>query len=94
MKEDLDAGRQTKRTTKGNQAKMKPRMQRELGKILKDVTEQKNFKDVTKKKAKKFAAVQLLSVSESLQPHGLQHTRLLCPLLSPGVCSNSCPLSQ
>ena len=33
-------------------------------------------------------------VSESLQPHGLQHTRLPCPSLSPGVCSNSCPLSQ
>ena len=27
-------------------------------------------------------------------PHGLQHTRLPCPSLSPGVCSNSCPLSQ
>ena len=26
----------------------------------------------------------------SSQPHGLQHTRLLCPLLSPRVCSNSC----
>ena len=26
-------------------------------------------------------------------PGGLQHTRLPCPLLSPGVCSNSCPLS-
>ena len=26
--------------------------------------------------------------------HGLQHTRLPCPLLSPRVCSNSCPLSQ
>ena len=23
--------------------------------------------------------------------HGLQHTRLPCPSLSPGVCSNSCP---
>ena len=31
-------------------------------------------------------------VSDSLQPHGLQHTRLPCPSLSPGVCSNSCPL--
>ena len=30
----------------------------------------------------------------SLRPHGLQHTRLLCPLPSPRVCSNSCPLSQ
>ena len=32
-------------------------------------------------------------VSNSLQPHGLQHTRLLCPPPSPRVCSNSCPLS-
>ena len=31
--------------------------------------------------------------SESLWPHGLQHTRLLCPPLSPRVCSNSCLLS-
>ena len=33
-------------------------------------------------------------MSDSLQPHGLQLTRLPCPLLSPQVCSNSCPLSQ
>ena len=33
-------------------------------------------------------------VSDSLQPHGLQHTRLPCPSVSPGVCSDSCPLSQ
>ena len=33
-------------------------------------------------------------MSDSLQPHGLQHTRLPCPALSPGVCSTSCPLSQ
>ena len=26
--------------------------------------------------------------------HGLQTTSLLCPPLSPGVCSNSCPLSR
>ena len=32
-------------------------------------------------------------MSNSLQPHGLQHTRLPCPSLSPEVCSNSCPLS-
>ena len=30
----------------------------------------------------------------TLQPHELQHTRLLCPSLSPWVCSNSCPLSH
>ena len=34
------------------------------------------------------------AVSNSLQPRGLQHARLPCPSLSPGVCSNSCPLSQ
>ena len=33
-------------------------------------------------------------MSSSLWPHELQHTRLPCPLLSPRVCSNSCPLSQ
>ena len=32
-------------------------------------------------------------MSNSLWPHGLQHTRLLCPPLSPRVYSNSCPLS-
>ena len=29
----------------------------------------------------------------TLQPHGLQHTRLFCPPPPPGVCSNSCPLN-
>ena len=33
-------------------------------------------------------------VSNSLRLHGLQHAMLPCPSLSPGVCSNSCPLSQ
>ena len=33
-------------------------------------------------------------MSNSLQPHGLQHTRLPCPSLSLGICSHSCPLSQ
>ena len=33
-------------------------------------------------------------VSNSLTPHGLQHTRCLCPSPTPGVDSNSCPLSQ
>ena len=27
----------------------------------------------------------------SWQPHGVWHTRLPCPSLSPGVCSYSCP---
>ena len=33
-------------------------------------------------------------ISVSLWPHGLQHTRLPCSSLSPGVCSTSCPLSR
>ena len=33
-------------------------------------------------------------MSNSLWPHGLQHARLPCSSLFPGVCSNSCPLSQ
>ena len=33
-------------------------------------------------------------VSDSLWSHGLQHARLPCPLLSPEVCSYSCPLTQ
>ena len=32
--------------------------------------------------------------SASFLPHGLQHARLPCPSLSPGACSNSCPLSR
>ena len=32
-------------------------------------------------------------MSDSLRPHGLQHARLPCLSLSPGICSNSCPLS-
>ena len=31
-------------------------------------------------------------MTNSMQPHGLQHARLLCSSLSPRVCSNSCPL--
>ena len=33
-------------------------------------------------------------MSDSLRPHGLQHTSLPCPSLSPGIYSDSCPLSQ
>ena len=29
----------------------------------------------------------------TLGPHGLWHARLLCPPVSPGVCSDSCPLN-
>ena len=33
-------------------------------------------------------------MSKSFWPHRLQHSKLLCPSLSPGVYSNSCPLTQ
>ena len=34
------------------------------------------------------------AVSNSLQPHGLQHARLPYPSPTPRACSNSCPVSQ
>ena len=33
-------------------------------------------------------------MSDSLQPHKLQHASLPSPLLSPRMCSNLCPLSR
>ena len=33
-------------------------------------------------------------VSNSLRPHGLQHARPPCPSPTPGVYSNTCPLSR
>ena len=40
-----------------------------------------------------FSSVQSLSVSDSLWPHGRQHSRPPCPSVTPWVYSNSCPLS-
>ena len=44
--------------------------------------------------AREFLLFSCSAVSDSLWPHGLQHTRLPCPSPSPEVCSTSCPLSQ
>ena len=33
-------------------------------------------------------------MSDSLRPHGLQHTRPPCPSATPRACSNSCPQSR
>ena len=38
--------------------------------------------------------VQSLSHIQLFWPHGLQHARFPCPSLSPGIYTNSCPLSQ
>ena len=37
----------------------------------------------------KFVPALLLVALSCIRPHGLQHTSLPCPSLSPGVCSNS-----
>jgi len=46
--------------------------------------------------AQTFSSVQFSRsvMSNSLRPHGLQHTRPPCPSPTPRVYSNSCPLSQ
>ena len=44
-----------------------------------------------------FTHVQFSSVAQlcpTLRPHELQHARPPCPSLTPGVYSNSCPLSR
>ena len=41
-----------------------------------------------------FTSVQSLKSCPTLQPHGLQHTRLPYPSPTPGDFSNSSPLSQ
>ena len=43
------------------------------------------------------ASVQFSSIAQScptLRPHGLQHSRPPCPSPTPGVYSNSCPLTR
>ena len=49
-----------------------------------------NEVETTKRSLKIAVVLHLLS----LQPHGLQHTRLPCPSPSTGACSNSCPSSR
>ena len=41
-----------------------------------------------------FSQFSHLVISDSLQPNGLQHVRAPCPSSTPGVYSNSYPLSQ
>ena len=43
---------------------------------------------------KEFVQFSHSVMSDSLQPHGLQHARPPCPSPTPGACSNSCPSSQ
>ena len=41
-----------------------------------------------------FSSFSCSVMSDSLWPHGLQHTRLPSPSPAPRTCSNSCPSSQ
>ena len=57
----------------------------------------RNGRDLTEAEdITKFSSVQFSRsvISDSLRPLGLQHTRPPCPSPTPGVYSNSCPLSQ
>ena len=49
-----------------------------------------------RKTTRPFSSVQFSRsvMSDSLRPHELQHARPPCPSPTPGVYSNSCPLSQ
>ena len=51
-------------------------------------------KIIQKKHTSKFLVAELPSRIQLSKTHGLQDSRLPCPSLSPGVCSNLCPLSQ
>ena len=73
--------------------------------IIRDREERKFLKNINHQRGRKpgrlsrslfiaVAVVQSLSCVRFLQPHGLQHIRLLCLPPSPGACSNSCPLNQ
>ena len=58
-------------------------------------TSQDTLRNVTNKLPKSQSLQFSCSVSwDSLWPHGLQHTRPSCPSPTPGVYSNSCPLSR
>ena len=54
----------------------------------------KNLDLIYRSKNNNYIQFSLSFVSNSLRPHGLQHTRLPCSSPTPGGYSNSCPLSQ
>ena len=66
-----------------------------LGKLKAEPWGGKNGLQVDKFSLGKGSSVQFSHsvVSYALRPHGLQCTRLPCPSPTPGVYSNSCPLS-
>ena len=71
---------------------------KELGRKTDEAISYRSFFIGQKYARKEFKAFCLLFsrtvVSDSLWPHGLQHTRPSCPSPTPGAFSNSCPSSQ
>ena len=79
------------RTTQISQKKKK----KEKNELLVYTTTWTNLKCFAKwKKPGSLLLFSCSVVSDSLRPHRLQYDRLLCLPLLPGICSNSCPLSQ
>ena len=63
------------------------------------VTEYQHIADITQGELTRHVPPSLAQfshsvMSNSLQSHGLQHARPLCPSPAPGVYPNSCPLSR
>ena len=54
----------------------------------------KNLDLIYRSKNNNYIQFSLFFVSNSLRPHGLQHTRLPCSSPAPWACSNSCPTSR
>ena len=69
---------------------------RVISKIYKQFMQLKWKRRTTTQSKNWFSSIQFSCsvVSDSLRPHESQHTRPSCPSPTPGVYSNSCPLSQ
>ena len=61
--------------------------------ILKGISPEYSLEGLMLKLKPQFSG-HLMRRTNSLRPHGLQHTRLPCPSPTPRAYSNSCPLCQ
>ena len=58
-----------------------------------NLKKQNDTNELTYKNKNQFSSFSRSVMSDSLQPHGLQHARPPCPSPTPGVHPNPCPLS-